>query len=156
MPRPRILAGAQKGNLTRDQQDKLKQEEEVLYNYEKLDFSFYPEGLLPQAFNEWDRIGSYISDLPISELDVNTVVRYCNYSYLYAEATKQVALQGALTDEGKKNPWLDAMNSYSKELKACSTDLGLNIPSRLKMSAPAIKEKEDNDPFSQMLKAKQA
>ena len=154
MARPRVLSGAQKGNLTVVQQEKLKEEEEVLYNYDKLDFSYYPNELLPQAYNEWDRIAAYVGNLPISELDVNTVTRYCNYTYLYSEATKHVASEGALNSEGKKNPWLDAMNSYSKELKACASDLGLNIPSRLKMSAPAIKEKEDSDPFAKMLKNK--
>ena len=154
MARPRVLSGAQKGNLTVIQQEKLKAEEEVLYNYDKLDFSYYPNELLPQAYNEWDRIAAYVGDLPISELDVNTVTRYCNYTYLYAEATKHVATYGVLTEDGKKSPYLDAMNSYSKELKACASDLGLNIPSRLKMSAPAIKEKEDDDPLAKMSKNK--
>ena len=154
MARPRVLSGAQKGNLTVVQQDKLKAEEEVLYNYDKLDFSYYPNELLPQAYNEWDRIAAYVGDLPISELDVNTVTRYCNYTYLYAEATKHVATYGVLTEEGKKSPYLDAMNSYSKELKACASDLGLNIPSRLKMSAPAIKEKENDDPLASMMKSR--
>ena len=154
MARPRVLSGAQKGNLTVVQQEKLKAEEEVLYNYDKLDFSYYPNELLPQAYNEWDRIAAYVGDLPISELDVNTVTRYCNYTYLYAEATKHVAMYGVLTEEGKKSPYLDAMNSYSKELKACASDLGLNIPSRLKMSAPAIKEKEDSDPLASMMKSR--
>ena len=154
MARPRVLSGDQKGNLTVLQQEKLKAEEEVLYNYDKLDFSYYPNELLPQAYNEWDRIAAYVGDLPISELDVNTVTRYCNYTYLYAEATKHVATYGVLTEEGKKSPYLDAMNSYSKELKACSSDLGLNIPSRLKMSAPAIKEKEDSDPLASMMKSR--
>ena len=154
MARPRVLSGAQKGNLTVLQQEKLKEEEDVLYNYDKLDFSYYPNELLPQAYNEWDRIAAYVGDLPISELDVNTVTRYCNYTYLYAEATKHVATYGVLTEEGKKSPYLDAMNSYSKELKACASDLGLNIPSRLKMSAPAIKEKENDDPLASMMKSR--
>ena len=154
MARPRVLSGAQKGNLTVLQQEKLKEEEDVLYNYDKLDFSYYPNELLPQAYNEWDRIAAYVGDLPISELDVNTVTRYCNYTYLYAEATKHVATYGVLTEEGKKSPYLDAMNSYSKELKACSSDIGLNIPSRLKMSAPAIKEKENDDPLASMMKSR--
>ena len=35
MARPRVLSGAQKGNLTVVQQEKLKEEEEVLYNIRK-------------------------------------------------------------------------------------------------------------------------
>ena len=148
------LLNATRKHYTKAEIDKKLQEEEVLYNYDKLDFSYYPNELLPQAYNEWDRIAAYVGDLPISELDVNTVTRYCNYTYLYAEATKHVATYGVLTEEGKKSPYLDAMNSYSKELKACASDLGLNIPSRLKMSAPSIRDKEESDPFAKMLKNK--
>ena len=149
MARPRKLLNAQTGNLTVAQQEERKQEEEILYNYEKLDFSFYPPGLLKQAFNEWDRIGAYVGDLPISELDCNAVIRYCNYNYLYGEAVEKVAEMGAVDLEtGKPNPWVSAMNSYSKELKAVSSDLGLTINSRMKLILPAEKEKEKPDPFA--------
>lgn len=150
MARPRKLLNAQQGNLTREQQEEKAKEEEVLYNYEKLDFSYYPMGLLPQAFNEWDRIGNYIGDLPISELDSNTMVRYCNYTVLYAQAVEMVAQEGAMTSEGKANPWVQAMNSYSKELKSATSDLGLNINSRLKIALPNEKQKEVKDPFANM------
>lgn len=150
MARPRKLLNAQSGNLTKEQQEEKAKEEEVLYNYEKLDFSFYPQGLLPQAFNEWDRIGNYIGDLPISELDSNTMVRYCNYTVLYAQAVEMVATEGAMTPEGKANPWVQAMNSYSKELKSAASDLGLNINSRLKIALPNEKQKETKDPFANM------
>jgi P27 family predicted phage terminase small subunit len=151
MARPRKLLNAQTGNLTTQQQEDRKKEEEILYNYEKLDFSYYPNGLLREAFNEWDRIGAYVGDLPISELDVNTVIRYCNYTHLYAQAAEQVSLTGAVDPEtGKANPWVAAMNSYSKELKAATNDLGLTINSRMKLILPAEKEKEVIDPFSQM------
>lgn len=150
MARPRKLLSAQSGNLTIEEKEEKAKEEEVLYNYEKLDFSFYPQGLLPQAFNEWDRIGSYIGELPISELDANTVVRYCNYTVLYAQAVEMVAAEGAMTPEGKANPWVAAMNSYSKELKSAASDLGLNINSRLKIALPNEKQKETKDPFANM------
>ena len=40
MARPRKLLNAQSGNLTTQQREEREKEEEVLYNYEKLDFSF--------------------------------------------------------------------------------------------------------------------
>ena len=150
MARPRKLLNAQSGNLTREQQEEKAKEEEVLYDYEKLDFSYYPQGLLPQAFHEWERIGNYIGDLPISELDSNTMVRYCNYTVLYAQAVEMVAAEGAMTPEGKANPWVQAMNSYSKELKSAASDLGLNINSRLKIALPNEKQKEIKDTFANM------
>lgn len=156
MGRPRKLLNAQEGNLTREQQDEKRAEEEALYNYAKLDFSYFPAGLLKEAFPEWERISGIIGDLPLSELDQQTLVRYCNYSYLYSEATEAVAYEGAITPDGKKNPMVDVMNSYSKELKAATSDLGLTINSRLKITAPAEKEKPVNDPMGEMLKFKRA
>ena len=151
MARPRKLLNATSKNYTNEEKEAKELEEKVLYNYEKLDFSFYPPGLLPQAFNEWDRLGAYVGDLPISELDVNTVVRYCNYNYLYAEAVEKVAQMGAIDPEtGKANPWVNAMNSYSKELKTATNDLGLTINSRMKIILPAEKETEVLDPFAKM------
>lgn len=156
MGRPRKLLNAQEGNLTREQQEEKRAEEEALYNYAKLDFGYYPAGLLKEAFPEWERLSTIIGELPLSELDQQTLVRYCNYAYLYSEATEAVAYEGAITADGKKNPWVDVMNSYSKELKAAASDLGLTINSRLKITAPAEKEKETNDPMGEMLKFKRA
>lgn len=150
MARPRKLLNAQSGNLTTQQREEREQEEKVLYNYEKLDFSFYPPGLLKGAFNEWQRIGSYIGNLPISELDMNTMIRYCNYTYLYSEAVERLDMEGAITPDGKKNPLVDIVNSYSKELKTATNDLGLTINSRMKIILPAEKEKEVLDPFAKM------
>lgn len=42
------------------------------------------------------------------------------------------------------------MNSYSKELKMASNDLGLTINSRMKIILPAEKEKEVLDPFAKI------
>lgn len=152
MGRPRKLLNAQEGNLTVEQQEEKKREEEALYNYAPLDFGYYPAGLLREAFPEWERISHIIGELPISELDQQTMVRYCNYSHLYSDATERLAYEGAITPEGKKNPLVDVMNSYSKELKAATTDLGLTINSRLKIVAPAEKEKEEVDPMGELLK----
>lgn len=42
------------------------------------------------------------------------------------------------------------MNSYSKELKSVTNDLGLTINSRLKIVLPSEKEKEVIDPLAKM------
>lgn len=148
MARPRKLLNTTTKNYTNEEKEAKELEEQVLYNYEKLDFSYFPHGLMKGAFNEWTRIGSFIGDLPISELDMNTVIRYCNYTYLYAEAVERLELEGPITPDGKKNPLVDIVNSYSKELKSTTNDLGLTINSRLKITLPAEKEKEVKDPFA--------
>ena len=65
---------------------------------------------------------------------------------------EQVAYEGPLTSDGKLNPKVTAMNSYSKELKSATNDLGLTINSRLKLVAPKEIENESNDPLGQLLK----
>lgn len=156
MGRPRKLINASVKNYTEEERIKKQKEEEKLYNYEPLDFSYYPAGLLQQAYHEWERISHFIGDLPISELDQQAMVRYCNYSYLYAEMAEQVAYEGPLTEDGKLNPKVTAMNSYSKELKSATNDLGLTINSRLKLVAPKEIEDESKDPLGALLKMRQA
>lgn len=152
MARPRKLLNAQQGNLTQEQQHQKKKEEERLKNYEPLDFSYFPMGLLRGAYPEWERISHFIGDLPISELDQQAMVRYCNYSYLYAKVAEEVSVEGELTSDGKLNPKVNAMNSYSKELKSATNDLGLTINSRLKIVAPSEVEDESKDPLGQLIK----
>lgn len=152
MGRPRKLINASVKNYTEEERIQKQKEEEKLMNFEKLDFSYYPAGLLQQAYHEWERISHFIGDLPISELDQQAMVRYCNYSYLYSEMAEQVAYEGPLTEDGKLNPKVTAMNSYSKELKSATNDLGLTINSRLKLVAPKEVEDESKDPLGQLLK----
>jgi P27 family predicted phage terminase small subunit len=148
--RPKKLLDASKKKYTKEEIEIKKAEEEKLYNYPRLDFSVYPIGLLEESQQEWDRISKYIQELPISELDQQTMVRYCNYSYLYEKASKELNEQGFLID-GRKNPLIDTVNSFSKELKTATNDLGLTINSRLKIVNPQEIEKEPDDPFAEMM-----
>lgn len=148
--RPKKLLNASKKNYTKEEIEAKKAEEEKLYNYPRLDFSNYPVGLLKEAQKEWDRISNYIQELPVSELDQQTMVRYCNYAYLYDKASKELNEQGFLID-GRKNPLIDTVNSFSKELKTATNDLGLTINSRLKIVNPQEIEKEPDDPFAEMM-----
>lgn len=147
--RPKKLLDASKKNYTKEEIEAKKAEEEKLYNYPRLDFSEFPTGLLPEAEKEWVRISRYIEELPISELDQQTMVRYCNYSAMYDRASKELNEQGFLID-GRKNPLVDTVNSFSKELKTATNDLGLTINSRLKIINPQEVEKEVEDPFGKL------
>lgn len=152
MGRPRKLLNAQQGNLTQEQQFQKKKEEEKLYNYEPLDFSYFPMGLLRGAYPEWERIGNFAGSLPLSELDSQTLVSYCNYVYLYSKLAEEVSIEGEVTSEGKLNPKVTAMMGYSKQIKSATNDLGLTINSRLKLVVPKEIENESNDPLGQLLK----
>lgn len=151
MARPKKLAGATSGHFTKEELEKKKAEEEILYNYDPLNFKKIPKSLTKGAAPEWRRIAKFIKDLPISELDQQTVVRYCNYTYLYDDAMKKLVEQGPII-EGKKNPLVDVVNSYSKELKTATSELGLTINSRMKLVQPGELEKQEYDPFQNMLK----
>lgn len=149
MARPKKLLDASSMHYTQEQIDAKREEEEILYNYEKLHFNEYPSALLISARLEWDRIAKILGELPLSELDQQTLIRYCNYSYLYAQATHDLNEQGAILNE-KKNPLVDVMNSYSKELKAATGELGLTINSRLRITTPKS-ETIDDDPFRELM-----
>lgn len=155
MARPRKLLNTQQGNLTQEQQFQKKKEEEKLYNYEPLDFSYFPMGLLRGAYAEWERIGNFIGELPLSELDSQTLVSYCNYVYLYSKLAEEVSIEGEVTAEGKLNPKVTAMMGYSKQIKSATNDLGLTINSRLKLVAPKEVEDESKDPLGALLKMRQ-
>lgn len=152
MTRPRKLLNASTKHYTEEELIKKQKEEEKLYNYEPLDFSYFPMGLLKGAYPEWVRIGNFVGDLPLSELDSQTLVSYCNYVYLYSKLAEEVSIEGEVTDEGKLNPKVTAMLGYSKQIKSATNDLGLTINSRLKLVAPKEVEDETKDPLGQLLK----
>lgn len=152
MTRPRKLLNASTKHYTEEELIKKQKEEEKLYNYEPLDFSYFPMGLLKGAYPEWVRIGNFVGDLPLSELDSQTLVSYCNYVYLYSKLAEEVSIEGEVTDEGKLNPKVTAMLGYSKQIKSATNDLGLTINSRLKLVAPKEVEDESKDPLGQLLK----
>ncbi|MGM0259377.1 phage terminase small subunit P27 family [Enterococcus sp. AZ102] len=148
MARPKKLLDAATKNLTIEEKEAKLEEEKALYNYERINFKNYPTALLKQAKKEWDRIAKILGELPLSELDQQTLIRYCNYSYLYAQATADLTLEGSVI-EGRANPLVNIMNSYSKELKAATSELGLTINSRLRITTPKS-EAIDDDPFAKM------
>ncbi len=155
MTRPRKLLNASTKHYTEEELIRKQKEEEKLYNYEPLDFSYFPMGLLRGAYPEWERIGHFVGDLPLSELDSQTLVSYCNYVYLYSKLAEEVSIEGEVTDEGKLNPKVTAMMGYSKQIKSATNDLGLTINSRLKLVAPKEVEDESKDPLGQLIKLRQ-
>lgn len=152
MSRPRKLLNASTKHYTEEERIQKQKEEEKLYNYTPLDFSYFPMGLLRGAYPEWERIGHFVGDLPLSELDSQTLVSYCNYVYLYSKLAEEVSIEGEVTNEGKLNPKVTAMMGYSKQIKSATNDLGLTINSRLKLVAPKEVEDESKDPLGQLLK----
>lgn len=152
MSRPRKLLNASTKHYSEEERIQKQKEEEKLYNYAPLDFSYFPMGLLRGAYPEWERIGHFVGDLPLSELDSQTLVSYCNYVYLYSKLAEEVSIEGEVTNEGKLNPKVTAMMGYSKQIKSATNDLGLTINSRLKLVAPKEVEDESKDPLGQLLK----
>lgn len=152
MSRPKKLLNASSKHFTEEERIQKQKEEEKLYNYEPLDFSYFPMGLLRGAYAEWERIGNFVGDLPLSELDSQTLVSYCNYVYLYSKLAEEVSVEGEVTSDGKLNPKVTAMMGYSKQIKSATNDLGLTINSRLKLVAPKEIEDESKDPLGALLK----
>lgn len=150
MGRPRKHSSQSKKNYTKEELHKKKKAEEGLKEFEKLDTSSPPMAIRgdTMAVTEWKRIIPLLNDLPISNLDLYSVVQYCRYVSIYVQASKNVQLHGTVI-EGKQNPHYQIMLTSSKEIRALSTALGLTIDSRLKMVVPQ-QEKENKDPFAEL------
>lgn len=155
MARPRKLLGTMNKNLTKEEIEKREEQESRLYEFEHLDMDDVPQFLHSdeRAVIEWRRIIPLMSELPISELDRQTMAQYCKYVSVYEQASEGLIEQGILTEEGKENPLFNVMVKASKELKSITSAMGLNINSRMKIVTPETVE-DDTDPFEKMYKEK--
>lgn len=149
MGRDKKLLDATKKHLTKEEKEKKMKEEEVLYNYTPLNFSKVPKWLNKTAKKEWKRIGLYLNELPISELDRKSVELYCYYVALIEEAGNQLNEEPIIVFD-KRNPLIDTINGASKELKTLTNSLGLTINARMKITNPSEIEPTQVDPFAQM------
>lgn len=149
--RDKKLLDATKKHLTKEEKEKKMKEEEVLYNYTPLDFSKVPKWLNKTAKKEWKRIGIYLTELPISELDRKSVELYCYYVALIEEAGNQLNEEPIIVFD-KRNPLIDTINGASKELKTLTNSLGLTINARMKIANPSEIEPPKVDPFAEMFR----
>lgn len=156
MARPRKLTDASVKNFTKEEIEKRKKEEEALEEFEKIPLS-PPSWLNKEAKKEYKRIAPLLNRLPIADLDLMAVSSYCDGVAKYIEASHRVDEEGQVIEEldsqgnpkSKVNPWFTTMIQASNNVRAYAGQLGMTIDSRMRIVVP--KEKEEKDPFAEML-----
>ncbi|MHC5226909.1 phage terminase small subunit P27 family [Enterococcus sp. LJL99] len=151
MGRKKKLTAVTNKNYTKEELEKKKEEEEILYTFPPLNFKKLPLKLDDLAKKEWKRLAKIVDtqNLPISELDRAIVTNYCVYVSISERAREQLNHE-PLTYDGKKNQVIDVLNGANKELKSVASQLGLTIDSRMRIKNPTS-EKEVDDPFGDMM-----
>ncbi|WP_195701191.1 phage terminase small subunit P27 family [Companilactobacillus futsaii] len=140
-----------KGAVTKETQAEKKQAEQQLFTYAELN-STPPTWLKGTAKSEWNRLVPLLKkDTPISELDRNTLVSYCNTSALIIDCQKEINAHGSFTESGKKSSYLITQQQAQRDLKGFATSLGLTLESRAKLEYGKAKNTTPDDGFKDLL-----
>lgn len=110
------------------------------------------------ASREYRRLRPLLEELPISNLDLNLLIVYCQLYSIYRQLQKEVEDEGLIVEsfyatgelrERKINSASNELLKYSKELRAIAGELGLSVNSRMKLIDHNL-ESEKDDPFAKM------
>lgn len=157
MARPRKLNTTKKeSNEEKLQREGIKTE---LENFTKIQTTV-PKVLKSDriASSEYRRLRPLLEELPISNLDLNLLIVYCQLYSIYRQLQKEMEDEGLIIEtyyatgelkERKINAASHELLKYSKELRAIAGMLGLSIDSRMRLIDHSVNEKE-NDPFANM------
>lgn len=161
MARPKKVLSMQEGNLTKEQQEEKRLQEQIIQTgTEQLNSP--PSWLRDNAAKkEWKRLVEQFKTLGvISNLDLNNLGAYCNAYSSYLEATKELKGQPLTIEYTNKggatniieNPLIKIQMKYSDEMRKYSSLLGLTIDSRLKMATIKLTEtkKDITDDFGEI------
>lgn len=154
MSKPRKPLAMQKGNLTVEQQENKKIEEQLTKTGKEM-LAKPPNWLIDTtAKKEFKRIVDEFEKMEIDmigNLDVNNLGCYCNAFSYYISITKELKKQKKVieveTKNGKKmvkNPLCELQKQYSEEMRKFASMCGLSIDSRLK-AATVVRESIDQE-----------
>lgn len=142
MGRTRIPLSEQKGDLTKERQERRKAEQE-LAKTQKNYIKKAPVWLSKRAKKEYKRLLDNIKDMDmLGDLDANNLACYCNAFDKYLIAEEDVSERGTII-EGRENPSILLQIKFAKEMREFGKQCGLSIDSRLKFAAVKLKETED-------------
>ena len=144
MGRTRLPLSEQKGNLTKEQQEKRRAEQAIAATDDAY-FKKPPKWLTdPIAVSEYKRIVKALKDMDmLGDLDANNLACYCNAFANFRTATEQLVNE-SLVIEGKENPLIAVQLKYSKEMREFGRLCGLSIDSRLKFAAVKLDKIESD------------
>lgn len=144
MGRTRLPLSEQKGNLTKEQQEKRRAEQAIAATDDAY-FKKPPKWLTdPIAVSEYKRIFKALKDMDmLGDLDANNLACYCNAFANFRTATEQLVNESFVV-EGKENPLIAVQLKYSKEMREFGRLCGLSIDSRLKFAAVKLDKIESD------------
>lgn len=143
MGRTRIPLSEQKGDLTKERQERRKAEQELVKTQRNY-IEKAPVWLSKRAKKEYKRLLDNIKDMDmLGDLDANNLACYCNAFDKYLIAEEDVSERGTII-EGRENPSVRLQIKYAKEMREFGKQCGLSIDSRLKFAAVKLKEAEEN------------
>lgn len=142
MGRTRIPLSEQKGDLTKERQERRKAEQDLVKTPRKY-IEKAPAWLSARAKKEYKRLLDNIRDMDmLGDLDANNLACYCNAFDKYLIAEKDVSERGTII-EGKENPSVLLQIKFAKEMREFGKQCGLSIDSRLKFAAVKLQETEE-------------
>lgn len=141
MARPKKFNVNKKGHRTKEELAESEMKENSLEKFEKINIDSVPKDLKGIAKKEWLRIVPLLEELPIAELDLDRVKRYCQLVDITDKAYDHVAKFGPVNEEGtKKTPQFLVYLDGLRELKSICGQLGMTIDSRMRIVAPSESE----------------
>lgn len=157
MARPRKLSTTR--NETTEEQIQRESINNELKSFSKIQTTV-PKSLKSDriASSEYRRLRPLLEELPISNLDLNLLIVYCQLYSIYRQLQKEVEDEGLIVEsfyatgelrERKINSASNELIKYSKELRAIAGELGLSVNSRMKLIDHSL-ESEKDDPFAKM------
>lgn len=152
MSRSRKPMEQQVGNLTKEDKERKKLEEQVVKTGAE-DIGKTPSWLIDStAKREYKRILKDLKRIEIvGNLDLSNLAGYCNAYALYRKATAQlsgedlivekVSAQGVTYDA--ENPLIMVQKKYAEEMRKFASLCGMTIDSRLKAATMKVDKIED-------------
>ena len=148
----RKVLSLQSGNWKKDELQKKQLEEEaviVASDQLKKPPAWLRDGV---AKKEWIRLVEIMEDIKIiGNLDFNALGAYCNAFSSYVEATKELKGQPLIVDKITKfgvqrvqNPLLRVQQDATDEMKKASSQIGIDVNSRLKLAHIKRQSTPDN------------
>lgn len=152
MSRSRKPMEQQAGNLTKEDKERKKLEEQVVKTGAE-DIRRAPSWLIDKtAKDEYKRI---IKDLKrieiVGNLDLSNLAGYCNAYAMYRKATEQLAGGNLIVEKTSaqgvpyeaENPLIMIQKKYAEEMRKFASLCGMTIDSRLKAATMKVDKIED-------------
>lgn len=144
MARPKKPLAQQKGNLTTDKQEELKETEEKLKQLTPIQKT-PPSWLTIPAKKEYKRIIKLLEELDIADLDLAMITTYCQAYADFQQATKELAKGEVVTftERGSKvNPWHRVKVDSYGIINSIAPKMGLTLDSRMKIMTPKPQDEQ--------------